>query len=201
MKSCRMTVLVISGMLLLGGCASTKDKNFVQTAPATRLVADDGISFVPPAGWWQVHIAGHRNIRFTADGLDIDVLELRTLAPGASFNDSVAKAPQTEAPTPLLYRSGMTAGDIQKLQLDTLGRHGARQIHGSELHPSQFGDVRGFRFRYYFVDHDGLARQGMALGAIRDGYLDLFTFDAPDFYYFEHLRPKVEEVWATLHTP
>lgn len=195
--------MALGAVVMTTACSSTKDKSFVQTAPATRIVADDGVSFLPPTGWWQVHFAGRKPIWLTAEGLDIDAFEFRAgLAPDTDFYSSPTKqtAP-TDDNTALIFRAGMTGEDVMALQLAKLVRQGAHQVRGGDLHPSQFGDVRGFRFRYNFVDRDGLARQGLALGAIRSGYLDLFTFDAPSLYYFDHLRPAVESALATIHTP
>lgn len=194
---------VLCALVMTAACSSTKDKSFVQTAPATRIVADDGVSFLPPTGWWQVHFAGRKSIWFTAEGLDIDTFEFRAgLAPDTDFYSSTTRqtAPANDS-TALIFRAGMTAEDVMALQLAKLVRQGAHQVRGRDIHPSQFGALRGFRFRYDFVDRDGLARQGLALGVIRSGTLDLFTFDAPSLYYFDHLRPAAESALATIRTP
>jgi hypothetical protein len=43
--------------------------------------------------------------------------------------------------------------------------------------------------------------KGVALGALREGQLDLIVFVAPAEYYFDRYAPVVEKIFTSVRTP
>lgn len=189
-------------LALMASCTGSSDKDFVRPAPGTRLIADNGVSLVPPSGWWLVHRAGCGTILLTSGGTDIDRIELRTgITSGTELYTGIQPChAQAENGSPHLP-ANITYTDVQSLFLDTLKQQNAQNIRSMYMHPIAFGAAHGFRFEYAYTDGHGLDRHGLAIGALRAGALDFVTFDAPALYYFDHLRPAAEELFTSIRTP
>lgn len=189
-------------LLMLTACATNTPADMVTIVTGTRLITDNGVSFTPATGWWLVHRADCQTIELTSGGTDIDRFVLHTgikTAAELPVGNRYCNASEMHAgPRP---HNEMTYTDIQSLFLETLKQQKALNIRSMYMHQTPFGADRGFRFEYTYTDRYGINRQGLVQGAERAGALDLAVFDAPALYYFDHLRPAAEEMFASIRTP
>lgn len=189
-------------LLMLTSCTTSNTTDAVTIVTGTRLIADNGVSLTPTTGWWLVHQANCHTIQLTSGGTDIDRFELHTgIIAGSVLPIGNRYCRTSEADAEPHQRSQITYPDIQSAFLETLRQQKAQNIRSMYLRQTQFGAERGFRFEYAYTDKYGINRQGLVLGAQRAGALDLAVFDAPALYYFNHLRPDAEEMFASIRTP
>lgn len=173
----------------LAGCASYSAVNAGKAAPV-----GDGISIQPQIQWANAAGPGIDGTVWTVDGLGLNELRFMTgVTPGQPLLDITGVKKADLVP----YQANMLPDDISEMTVSTLGRMNYAQTQASNLRPSQFGSSQGFRFDLH-ASRDGLEIKGIALGAQRNGKLDLILFLAPAEFYFERYEPAVEKIYASI---
>lgn len=96
------------------------------------------------------------------------------------------------------FRAGMTASEIVELIDATLGKmFGSTLIQTADLRPAKFGGVDGFQFAFSFTGKDEIDRNGIAVGAVKDGKLYLLLYAGSRLYHFGKYRPEVERIFQS----
>lgn len=68
----------------------------------------------------------------------------------------------------------------------------------TKVEPTRFGGRDGVKFSYrYSVQGEPLIRRGVASATLIGNQLSLINFSAPEVYYFDRDRPKVEAIMAS----
>lgn len=176
--------------LMLSGCAVTPAyKDIAATQP---VALGDGVTVTPQIEWGQANMSGFQGTLWTVDGAGLDALLFFVAAPGQPLIATKDKADSH------VYQASMLPEDIAELTAANLEKLGFQHVKTSHLRPAAFGAAKGFRFDLSFMGTTGLEMQGMALGAQRNGHLDLILFTAPDEYYFGHYAPTVDRIFNSV---
>lgn len=87
----------------------------------------------------------------------------------------------------IAHPAGIRAGSIN-----------ASSIEVTNLRPADFGGQPGFRFDFFFLSKEGLGRQGMAMGSVRDNKLLLMVYTGTKEYYFGKHSQEVESIFSSV---
>lgn len=176
-------------LTLLSGCAGA---DLVEAGKPADL--GNGVSVVPTTAWARIHAPGMDPI-LTIDGVGLDELHFYTGIAAGKPIFSVAGVSSKEQG---VYAADMLPNDVMDLLVANLTKSGNDNVHASNLTPTKFGSVDGFRFDLSYVTANGLDMRGEVLAAQRDHKLDLLLYSAPDEYYFAYRQPNVEQLFATV---
>jgi hypothetical protein len=92
----------------------------------------------------------------------------------------------------------MTASEVMEFVVDSLALAGAANVATTDLRPTKFGRLEGFRFELAFLDVDGLEYDGLAAGAVADEKLNLILYTGARAYYFPKYKSQVERLIASV---
>lgn len=157
-------------------------------------VAKSALTVTPAEPWnrWTVKPIPKGEV-WTLDGTALNELYFVTgLVPGETlFRDNRKK----DRPLPKLAAAAQLTDlpeffeSSQRIVLDT----SMFELTGSE--PAKLAGRDAIRFSYrYAVQGSSLVRKGFAVATLVNGQLTLIAFNAPETFFFERDRPKVEAI-------
>ncbi|MDJ0608822.1 MAG: hypothetical protein QNJ67_07575 [Kiloniellales bacterium] len=181
-----LRVFALLALMTATGCAAV-----ATTKQPGRHEVGDSYSISTSTTW--SYLAGPPEA-WTIDGPNLGVL--RTWA---EVEDGESLFPRAEKKGPV-FRSNFSAVEVAELVADTYGAYVAgADVEISNFRPTAFGASEGFRFDFSFVSN-GLPRRGRAIGAIRDGELDLILFHAPAEHFFDLRAAEIERIFLSVNT-
>ncbi len=179
-------VFALLALMTVAGCAAV-----ATTKQPGRHEVGDSYSIATSTAW--SHVAGPPET-WTIEGPNLGVL--RTWAE-VEDGDRLFQDPQKKAPA---FREDFSAVEVAELVADTIEAYVAgADVEISNFRPTAFGASDGFRFDFSYV-WEGLPRRGRAIGAIRDGELDLILFDAPAEHFFDLRAAEIERIFLSVNT-
>lgn len=187
-------VVVVS--VLLAGCAA------YTLVPPGRTTVGQGLSVEATSAWTRV--AGEDSpIVWTHDGVFLDSLwfmlgvgDGQTLIRGSALSRDAEE--DTKKGAMPVFRKDMSPTEIMELFDATMVRALNTSLAGaSNLQPTTFAGLPGFRFEYRFTRQDRVERMGIATGALRDGRLYLIFHFGSAIYHFERDRAEGEAIVAS----
>jgi hypothetical protein len=92
----------------------------------------------------------------------------------------------------------MTPSELAELLADTLTSAGAQHVAVTNLGLHQFGSAPGFRCELAFTSKGGLAKQGLAAGAIINDRLYLVLYTGAKLHYYEAHRADAEKIIQSI---
>jgi hypothetical protein len=183
-------------VLLLTACATP----YVLVEPGRHEVRD-ALSVAPGSAWNRVGTPGYEG-DIEVWTLDGPVLNTLLFVPGVGDGEPIfvrrrgPGAPAGEKPP--VFRTAMTPFEIVELLRDTIAlSFDTAIVDTSGLQPDTLGGVSGFRFQTRMIGQDEVERDGVALGAVRDGKLYMLWFQGAHLNYFERYLPEVESVFGS----
>jgi hypothetical protein len=180
--------MVLLVVMALGACAT--QPQFTLLGPGRHSIG--GAYSVEPQRSWSRLVLDQSEV-WTIDGPLLDELHLIH-----GLADGNALLPAGGEQRPPVYRQGMAPGEIMELVTDSLVAAGAVDVEPTGLRPVDFGTLPGFRFELRYLDAAGLAKQGFAVGTVRDDRLHLVLFTAAREHYFPLHRGTVERLIGSI---
>jgi hypothetical protein len=92
----------------------------------------------------------------------------------------------------------MQASEVSEFVIDSLSRLGKNDVEAKNLRPANFGSLPGFRVELAYLSKNGLAFDGMAVGAVNEGVLYMIVFTDAHGYYFPKYRDVVERLFDSI---
>jgi len=98
----------------------------------------------------------------------------------------------------MTFRKTMTPSELAELLADAQTSAGAQHVTVTNLGPHQFGSAPGFRCELAFTNKGGLAKQGLAAGAIINDRLYVVLYTGAKLHYYEAYRADVEKMIQSI---
>lgn len=139
---------------------------------------------------------------WTVDGFGLQALRFFAVPHGQQLFQQYSmfgKAQEPDEKTPV-FRQTMIPNEIQDFLVETLSVNGWASVKPAGLAPAKFGDLPGFRFSFSMLDEDGLAFDGMTIGAVKDGTLHMIVYIGTHLHYFPKHQKDVEKLFASIRT-
>lgn len=173
--------------LALAGCAAY---SLVKTG--THEI--DGVYTVETPIQWSKKTEGKLEI-WTVDGVGIEGLYF---VKGLRKGETLYRAkPNEKLPK---FDPAMKPSEIMEFVIDSMASRGAVDVEGRGLRPWDFGAHPGFRFELSFKTGDGLAFEGVAVGAVIDNELQAVAFTGAAVHYFPKYKDDVETLLRSIKT-
>ena len=183
-RATRFALVLVAFAGLLAGCA-----HYTLVEPRPRTVGD--LYTVDPQIRWSASTNGKVEM-WTVDGSGLESVQfLNGLADGEALIQAAAAA---NSPKRMTFRKTMTPSELAELLADTLTSAGAQHVAVTSLGPHQFGSASGFRCELAFTSKGGLAKQGLAAGAIINDRLYLVLYTGAKLHYYEAHRADAEKI-------
>ena len=184
-----MKALPLLALLALAAC---------QTATEVRQgqsISMGGLSVTPRSGWTQFTNTAYRAPVWTADGLDLNLIQFRT---GINKGEAVywlARRSETKFAT---WDPEMTDFDLADAVAEGYAGIGAVGFESSGLDPTEIDGREALKFSFTYTDPNDLIYDGLAF-AIRDrGRLHLILFQAPREHYFAASEAAVRAIFDSV---
>lgn len=190
----RWPALLFSAMLL-AGCAA------YALVPPGRVAVKEAISIEPDVAWNRINpaIGSNRIETWTLDGLTLNTL---TFYVGITDGEPLAARQPTGTPTPPplpVFRKTMSEADIAELFEATMVRGLAgTSFRYLSIKPAAMGTAAGMLLEFTVTTRDQVDRQGLAIGAVKDGRLYLIVYTGTRLYHFARDRHSIETLFATV---
>ncbi len=205
----RKTLFVLSVAALLTACAS------YSLVKAERRPVGDFYTVKPQIEWSST--SGEKLEMWTVDGPSLEAL---FFVNGLTDGDTLFRSSKDEQKQ-VTYREGMTPTDVVEFVVASLesadraatlaavnagttmlreDQMGAAMVEASNLRPTQFGDLPGFRFDLSFLSPEGLEREGLVVGTTSGAELYLIIYLGARTHYFPKYKEQVEELIASIET-
>jgi len=188
-------LLAAAALLALAACVNPY--TMAGPGPVTSV---GGLSLAPTIPWnrqtpSEIAVTSAAPLEFwTQDGAG---LQLMQVFGGVPDGQGLFKKYQDKSEFPA-FRAGMTPSDIMELVEATLGKlSGSTLIQTRELKPAKFSGLDGFQFGYSFTGKDEIDRDGIAIGAVKDGKLYLLLYSGARLHHFGKYRPEVERMFGS----
>lgn len=182
----RLAVLCLVGVAL-AGCAGY---SLVKTG--THDI--DGVYTVQTPIQWSRKTEGKLET-WTVDGTTLEGLYfIKGLRKGETL---YRVGPNEKLPN---FDPAMKPSEIMEFVIDSMASRGAVDVKGRGLRPWDFGGVPGFRFDLSFKTSDGLAFDGVAVGAVIDNELQAIVFAGAAVYYFPKYKDDIESLLRSIKT-
>jgi hypothetical protein len=160
---------------------------------AQRVKIGNAYSVDPQIAWSKLQV-GDFEI-WTVDGANLEALQFHS---GIETGDTLyERADDEDLP---VFDADMKPNEVMEFVVDSLARQGANDIKTSGLRPTEFGQVRGYRFQFAFQTNDGLQMRGLATGTVMEDELHLILYMGASTYYFEKYLDQVERIFASIQT-
>ncbi|MBM3485925.1 MAG: hypothetical protein FJX67_04740 [Alphaproteobacteria bacterium] len=159
-----------------------------ETAPVT--MADAYV--VDPRIAWNRRSQGRTEI-WTVDGPMLQ--ELRFVN---GLEDGEVLFGGTDAKKLPPFSPRMTAIEVVEFFALSFTRAGVTNFEHRALRPTAFAGRGGFRFEFAYSLEDGLAREGFAVGAVRDSRLYLVVYSGTQLHFFAKHKADAEAVVASI---
>ncbi len=191
-RAVRATLALTAFAGLLAGCA-----HYTLVEPGPRTVAD--LYTVDPQIRWSASTNGKTEL-WTVNGSGLEAIQfLNGLADGQSLIPGAAGA-AAGSEKRMTFRKTMTPSELAELLVDQLTSNGAQHVTVTDLRPHQFGSAPGFRCELTYTSKNGLAKQGLAAGAIIKERLYLILYTGASLHYYEAHRDDAEKIIQSIHT-
>jgi len=205
----RKTLFVVSVAALLTACAS------YSLVKAERRSVGDFYTVKPQIEWSST--SGEKLEMWTVDGPSLEAL---FFVNGLTDGDTLFRSSKDEQKQ-VTYREGMTPTDVVEFVVASLesadraatlaavnagttmlreDQMGAAMVEASNLRPTQFGHLPGFRFDLSFLSPEGLERDGLVVGTTSGTELYLIIYLGARTHYFPKYKAQVEEIIASIET-
>ncbi len=203
----RTIVIVLATTVVLLGCA-----RYTLVKPERQMVGD--LYTVEPQVEWS-RTTGDRLEMWTIDG---PALEAVYFVNGIEEGASLVKSADSKKTLPV-FRKHMTPTEVLERVVDTVkaaddsasleavnmglaavraDRMGARLVEASNLRPTKFGHLPGFRFDLSFIYPEGLDGSGIVVGAIHENKLYLILYVGARLHYYPRYRDVVERLIGSI---
>jgi len=187
-RGVRSALMLTAVAGLLAGCARY---TLVDRGPHTVA----GLYTVDPQIRWSASTNGKVEM-WTVDGSGLESIQfLNGLADGEVLIQAAAAA---NSPKRMTFRKTMTPSELAELLADALTSAGAQHVTVTNLGPHQFGSAPGFRCELAFTNKGGLAKQGLAAGAIINDRLYVVLYTGAKLHYYEAYRADVEKMIQSI---
>ena len=188
-RAVRAMLVVTACAGLLAGCA-----HYSLVEPRPRTVAE--LYTVDPQIRWSAATNGKGEL-WTVDGPGLEAVQfVNGVADGEPWTQTAAGAADTQKR--LTFRATMTPTELAELLVDGLTSNGAQHVMVTDLRPHQFGSVPGFRCELAFTSKGGLAKQGLAAGAVVKERLYLVLYTGAKLHYYEEHRNDAEKLIQSI---
>lgn len=183
----RRAPLALAGAaaLLLAAC-----DRYTLTESAPLVMADAYV--VDPRIAWNRRSQGKTEI-WTVDG---PMLQELRFVNGLEDGDVLFGGADAKKLPPFSAR--MTPIEVVEFFALSFARAGVTNFEHRALRPAAFAGRGGFRFEFAYSLEDGLAREGFAVGAIRDGRLYLVVYSGTQLHFFAKHKADAEAVVASI---
>ena len=203
----RNALFICTLAALLTGCAS------YSLVKAERRTVGDFYTVKPQIEWSST--SADKLEMWTVDGPSLEAL---FFVNGLTEGDTLFRSSKDEEKR-VAYREGMTPTDVVEFVVASLesadrastlaavsggttmlreDQMGAAMVEASNLRPTQFGDLPGFRFDLSFLSPEGLERDGLVVGTIAGGKLYLIVYLGARAHYFPKYKEEVEKLIASI---
>jgi hypothetical protein len=179
-------ILVLAAAACLGGCAG----GFEPVGMERQRIA--GLYSVEPQSAWSRQ-EDNRIEYWTIDGPTLDLLQF---TPALKDSDSLYKIEGRENMP--RFRQAMSESEVMEFVVDSLAAIGVQKIEASELRPSPFGPLPGFRFDLAFQSAGGLDMLGTVVGTIKGKDLYLIIYSGAALHYYPKHKSTAEAVIASI---
>lgn len=184
--------IAIPILLLLSACAG------FTLVPADKPQKMGFYTVTPSSEWNRVANLGGNQELWTIDGPLLQ--SLRFFNGIEDESPLLPPAPGNKKEKFPVFRSTMTASEVQELTVDTMARAGFADVQATDLAPAPFGGLPGFRFSMDMTTGEGLDFQGLATGTVKDDKLYLIVYTGASQHYFPVHLEAVERVLASIET-
>ena len=205
----RNTVVFVSMAVVLSACAS------YSLVKAERRSIGDFYTVKPQIEWSST--SEEKLEMWTVDGPSLEALFFVT---GLTTGETLFRSSKDEEKR-VTYREGMTPTDVVEFVVASLesadraatlatvsagstmlreDQMGAAMVEASNLRPTQFGGLPGFRFDLSFLSPEGLERDGLVVGTSSEGKLYLIIYLGARAHYFPKYKEEVEKLIASIET-
>lgn len=161
------------------------------------VVAKSSLEVTPDEDWnrWTGRPIKKSEV-WTIDGPSLNELYfVAGLAPGETLYRDVAKK---DRPLPKLGTNLQLTDIPEFVESSTRIALGTSVFEITNVEPATLGGHGAVRFSYeYAIEGSPLRRNGVAIGTVVDGNLNLISFVAPSIFYFERDMPRVEAIFAS----
>lgn len=189
-RAVRAALVLTAFAGLLAGCA-----HYTLLEPRPRAVAD--LYTVDPQIRWSASTNGKTEI-WTVDGSGLEAVQfLNGVADGEPLIQATAGSAASSQKR-MTFRKTMTPSELVELLVDELTSKGAQHVTVTDLRPHQFGSAPGFRCELAFTSKGGLAKQGLAAGAIIKDRLYLVLYTGAKLHYYEAHRDDAEKIIQSI---
>ncbi|MHA1599585.1 MAG: hypothetical protein ACTSW2_02075 [Alphaproteobacteria bacterium] len=179
--------VILATLTVLGGCAA------YSLVDAKRQTIGGAYSVEPSIQWSKIK-DGEVEV-WTIDGASLEAIRFYSGMEAGDQLFTVSKDAKMPA-----YDPAMKASEVMEFVVDSIARGGAGNVEGTALRPAQFAAASGFRFDLSYTSSNGLWFDGMAVGFIIDGKLNLIIYAGTRQYYFPKYRDEVERMIGTIET-
>jgi len=186
-------------LLPLGACAGgvgeVSNLGLYSYVPVkTVSVGNGSVQVTPPRPWNKQRRSFFDSLRWVEDwtlnGPYLDGITFVTALPSGEYLVRQRRSEERQVPK---FRSDMMAPEIAAmLESAYRVRGGAIDFRTLSLQPRPFLGYPGFQFDFEHLDTDELWRKGRAVGAVINGRLYLFLYDAARSHYYANALPDFE---------
>jgi len=194
--------LALSGCSSVGGEAFGSGSEFFSLVRVREVKVGDGtVTLTPPRPWNRARRVTYlfNNVRWVEDwtlnGPGLDTITFVTGMPNGKYLIRTDRNDDRQVPK---FRSNMTAPEIGAM-IESMYRiyGGALDFQTLSLQPRQLFGANGFQIEYQHLDNDEVWRKGRVVGAVIDGKLYMFVYDAVRSHYYNDALPDFEAMIAS----
>jgi hypothetical protein len=169
--------------LIWGGCAP-------YTLIEPKRIAIGDLYTLEPQVQWNAMESG-KIVNWTVDGFPLEAVRFfRGLADGEPLFPELSRA----GARPPTFSTRMAPSEVAEFVVDSLSLAGAQQVRMQNLRPRPFGTLEGFTFDMTYLHRNGLEAQGLVVGAVANGKLQLIIYTGTRQYYFPKYIADVDRM-------